>query len=111
MPHASGQNYDNPSTVFSPSGDFLVVYAPTVGNNEGGLQAYKTQGTGPIYPYLDQWSNGVDQAAWDHSNHIYALCKSSNSLVVATLTPTSFYWGGGSTVTIGSPYKMVVVSN
>ncbi|MFZ0303695.1 MAG: hypothetical protein WAL75_13480 [Terracidiphilus sp.] len=109
-PEIQWSPFDNPSTVFSPSGAFLVDYAPEVGNTVGGLQAYKTQGAGPIYPYLISWGEDIEQVAWDNSNHLYDISNRFSRLEVSTLTPTSYNYGAGSTVTIGSPYKMVVVS-
>jgi hypothetical protein len=102
--------WSSTSTMFAHSGDFFVTWAPTAGYMQGGLQTYKFNGAGPLYPYLTPWGISIDQVAWDGSNHLYALSKSENELQVVTLTSTSTSYGAGSMVSIRSPYKMVVVS-
>jgi hypothetical protein len=99
-----------PFTTFSPSGDLFVAYADNGGaNGKGGIEIYKFNGAAPLTLYktlLD--GTGINQAAWDGSNHLYAISTSENKLYVFTVTATSV--AETASISIGSPFKMVVVS-
>jgi hypothetical protein len=89
------------NSMFSPSGDLFVAY-------EDGIEIYKFNGAAP----LTLWQTALTgtpiyQVAWDGSNHMYAI-GDTNKLYVFTVTSTSVTLT--SSINIGSPYKMVVVS-
>jgi hypothetical protein len=92
---------DNPHTTFSPSGDLLVAYG-------GEIEIYRFNGAAPLILWRTLLSgNWVSQVAFDKSNHLYAI-SGDNKLYVFTVTPTSVT--ESSSINIGSPFKMVVVS-
>jgi hypothetical protein len=91
----------DPYTTFSPSGNLFVAY-------ENGIEIYKFNGAAP----LTLWQtlligHGIGQVAFDRSNHLYAV-TGDNKLYVFTVTSTSIT--ETSSINIGFPFKMVVVS-
>jgi hypothetical protein len=99
-------------TTFSHSGDMFAIWADNGAGNPGlsnGIQIYNFNGAAPLTPY-QTLLNGtpIDQVAWDSSNHLYAISKSTNMLYVFTVTPTSVT--EDTSWSIGSPFKMIVVS-
>jgi len=89
-------------STFSPSGDLFVAY----GN---GIEIYKFNGAAPLTLWQTALNGGsIDQIAWDGSSHMYALSRYYNELYVFTVTSTSVT--ETSSISIGSPYGMVVVS-
>lgn len=99
-----------PSMKFSPSGNLLAVSADGAETNgESGIEIYKFNGAAPLRLYKTLLSGTpIDGIAWDKSNHLYAISKTDNKLYVFTVTTTSVTLD--STISIGSPVKMVVVS-
>jgi len=103
-------------TTFSPAGNLFVTWADNPGNNPAGgpgtpngIAIYNFNGADPLTPYTTLLSGTpIDQVAWDSSNHLYAISQNGNTLYVFTVTPTSVtedtVWS------IGSPFKMLVVS-
>jgi hypothetical protein len=104
---------DNPSTTFSPSGDLFVAYADNgfsafVGEGNG-MQIYNFNGAAPLTFYARPLGETpIDQVAWDSSSHLYAISIPYNELHVFTVTSTSVT--EDASWSIGSPFKMVVVS-
>jgi hypothetical protein len=98
-------------TTFSPSGNLFVTYADN-GENAGagnGIQIFNFNGAAPLTPYKTLLNGTpIDQVAWDSSNHLYAISKSTNELYVFTVTPTSVT--EDTSWSIGAPFKMIVVS-
>jgi hypothetical protein len=80
-------------TSMSPSGKLLAVYG-------GGFQFFHFNGASPLTKYtgLYRGTDGIRQAAWDNSNHFYALDFWGGQLRVYTVTPTSFEEDPGSPV-------------
>jgi hypothetical protein len=103
-------------TTFSPSGDLFVTWADNPGDNPAGgpgtpngIAIYHFNGAAPLTPYQTLLSGTpIDQVAWDSSNHLYAISKSTNELYVFTVTPTSVT--EDTSRSIGSPFKMLVVT-
>jgi hypothetical protein len=90
-----------PYTTFSPSGKLFVAYAD-------GIEIYKFNGAAPLALWQTVLSGtSISQVAWDGSNHLYAISE-ENKLYVFTVTPTSVT--ETSSINIGSPFEMVVVS-
>jgi len=50
----------------------------------------------------------INQVKWDGSNHLYATSYNGNKLYVFAVTPTSVT--EDTSISIGSPFSMVVVS-
>jgi hypothetical protein len=102
------------SSTFSPSGNMLVLYADNGYNQnqqlvEGGIEIYNFNGAAPLTLYKKLLTGtSIDQVAWDSSNHLYAISKSTNELYVFTVTPTSE--AEDTSWSIGSPFLMAVVS-
>jgi hypothetical protein len=98
-------------TTFSPAGNMFATWSDD-GSDSGpgnGIQIYNFNGAGPLTPYKSVLSGTpIDQVAWDSSNHMYAISKSTNTLYVFTVTATSVTQD--TAWSIGSPFKMVVVS-
>jgi hypothetical protein len=92
----------DPYTTFSPSGNLFVAY-------ENGIEIYKFKGAAPLTLWHTLLTGkGIAQVAFDSSNHLYAMSNSDNKLFVFTMTSTSVT--ETSSINIGSPFKMVVVS-
>ena len=95
-------------TAFSPSGDLFAVSSDWDGES-GGIQIFNFNGAAPLTLYKTLLSGTpIDQVAWDTSGHLYAFSKSGNKLFVFTVTSTSVT--EDTSWSIGSPFKMVVVS-
>jgi hypothetical protein len=98
-------------TTFSPSANMFVIWADN-GSSSGlgnGIQIYNFNGAGPLTPYKTLLNGTpIDQVAWDSSNHLYAISLSTNTLYVFTVTSTSVTQD--TAWSIGSPFKMIVVS-
>lgn len=100
--------FDFPTTTFSPSGNLLVAYANGSGS-QGGIEIYETNGAAPLVLYKRVLSGTpIDQVSWDSSNHMYAISNKEGKLYVFTVTPTTVT--EDTAWSIGSPFKMVVVS-
>jgi len=104
---------DNPSTTFSPSGDLFAAYADNgfsafVGEGNG-MQIYTFNGAAPLTFYARPLGETpIDQVAWDSSDHLYALSIPYDDLYVFTVTSTTVTQD--MKLSIGAPYKLVVVS-
>jgi Divergent InlB B-repeat domain len=78
----------------SPAGDYLAVAGT-------GLQVFNFNGANPVTQLTGLLTNTpIDQIAWDHSNHLYAISKSAGQLFVFTVT------SGGASRAPGSPYAV-----
>jgi hypothetical protein len=97
-------------TTFSPSGNMFVIYSNSGSGSGAGIQIYNANGAAPLTPYKTLLSGTpIDQVGWDSSNHLYAISNSNNKLYVFTVTSTSVTQD--TAWSIGSPFKMIVVSN
>ncbi len=103
-------SFINPGTTFSPSGKLFVAYANgTKTNGKSGIEIYNFNGAAPLSLFKTVLTGTpIDQVAWDSSNHMYAISKSAGKLYVFTVTSTSMTQDA--TWSIGSPFKMIVVS-
>jgi hypothetical protein len=102
---------DQPLTTFSPSGDLFVAYSGYSGgtpNTPQRIEIYKFNGAAPLTLWRTLLS-GVDvrQVAFDRSGHLYAI-SDEGRLYVFTVTSTSVT--ETSSIGIGSPFEMVVIS-
>jgi hypothetical protein len=99
-------------SAFSPSGNLFVLGGDAmdgVGEPGNGIEIYNFDGANPLTLYKKLLTGTpIDQVAWDSSNHLYAISYAANKLYVFTVTSTSVTQD--STVSIGSPFKLVVVS-
>jgi hypothetical protein len=87
----------------SPSGKLLAVAGT------GGLQIFHFNGASPITSYTGLLTkDGVDQLAWDNSDHLYALSMAAGKLRVYTVTPTSYKEPAGSPYAITNPQNIAV---
>ncbi|MGB6691215.1 MAG: hypothetical protein WBE76_25560 [Terracidiphilus sp.] len=94
-------------TTFSPSGNLFVIWSN--GEQGNGIEIYNFNGAAPLTPYKALLSGTpIDQVAWDGSNHLYAISNSQNKLYVFTVTPTSVT--EDTSISVGAPFKMIVVS-
>ena len=100
---------NTPSSTFSPAGNLFVLDSSTGTGDGNGIAIYNFNGAKPLTLYKTLLTGTpIDQVAWDSSNHLYAISKSKNMLYVFTVTPTSVT--EDTSISIGSPFKMVVVS-
>jgi hypothetical protein len=102
---------DRTNSTFSPSGNLFVLYGGggTSGSAANGIEIYNFNGANPLTLYKKLLTGTpIDDVAWDSSNHLYAISMSTNKLYVFTVTSTSVTQD--TSVSIGSPYKLVVVS-
>lgn len=99
-----------PGSTFSPAGNLYALYADNgVGNAASGIEIYNFNGAAPLALYKTLLTDTpIGQVAWDSSNHLYAISQSTNTLYVFTVTPASVT--EDTSISIGSPYKMIVVS-
>lgn len=83
----------------SPAGNYLAVAGT-------GLQVFNFNGANPVTQLTGLLTNTpIDQIAWDHSNHLYAISHSAGQLFVFTVT------SAGATQAPGSPYNVTVPVN
>jgi hypothetical protein len=83
----------------SPAGNYLAVAGT-------GLQVFNFNGANPVTQLTGLLTNTpIDQIAWDHSNHLYAISHSAGQLLVFTVT------SAGATQAPGSPYNVTVPVN
>ncbi|HWG19094.1 MAG TPA: hypothetical protein VG225_01105 [Terracidiphilus sp.] len=103
-------SFINLYTSFSPSGNLLAAYADGAETNgQSGIEIYNFNGAAPLTLYKTLLTGTpIDQVAWDSSNHLYAISTAQNKLYVFTVTATSVIQD--SSISIGSPFSMVVVS-
>jgi hypothetical protein len=81
-----------------------------VGGPGNGIEIYNFNGASPLTLYKRILTGTpIDQAAWDSSNHLYAISRSLNKLYVFTVTSTSVTQN--SSISITNPLNMVVVSH
>lgn len=106
----SALNYSD--STFSSSGSLFAVSGngmDGVGGYGNGIEIYHFNGAAPLTLYKTLLSGTpIDQVAWDSSNHLYAISRLENKLYVFTVTSTSVTQGAS--LSIGSPFSMVVVS-
>lgn len=99
------------NSTFSPSGNLFVLYggAGQQGSAENGIEIYNFNGANPL-TLRSKLLTGtpINQVAWDSGNHLYAISTAENKLYIFTVTSTSVVQD--STVSIASPYKLVVTS-
>ncbi|HZP62673.1 MAG TPA: hypothetical protein VFB28_04590 [Terriglobales bacterium] len=89
----------------SPAGDLLAVAGT------GGLQVFHFNGQNAITRYTQLLTNSeIDQIAWDHANHLYALSQSTGKLFVFTVTSSSVKRVQGSPYSIANPVNIAVVT-
>ena len=89
----------------SPAGDLLAVAGT------GGLQVFHFNGQNALTRYTQLLTNSeIDQIAWDHANHLYALSQSTGKLFVFTVTSTSVKAVQGSPYSIANPVNIAVVT-
>ncbi|HWG21926.1 MAG TPA: hypothetical protein VG225_15455 [Terracidiphilus sp.] len=94
--------FPEPRTTFSRSGNLFVAY-------EDGIEIYKFNGAAPLTLYKTLlYGTPIDDVKWDGSNHMYAISSYNSMLYVFTVTSTSVT--EDTALSIGSPFKMVVVS-
>lgn len=99
------------NSAFSPSGNLFVLYGGggASGSAANGIEIYNFNGANPLTLYRKLLTGTpIDDVAWDSSNHLYVISNSTNMLYVFTVTPTTVTQDAASS--IGSPYKLVVVS-
>jgi hypothetical protein len=98
------------TTAFSPSGKLVALYADgSETDGKGGIEIYHFNGAAPLTLYKTLLNGTfIDQVAWDSSNHLYAISKSSNKLYVFSVGSTSVT--EDTSLSIGAPYKIVVAS-
>lgn len=109
--NTSSVNADGGNSAFSPSGSLFVLYGGggTSGSAANGIEIYNFNGASPLTLYKKLLTGTpIDDAAWDSSNHLYAISNATGKLYVFTVTSTSFTQD--STVSIGSPYRLLVVN-
>ena len=83
----------------SPAGNYLAVAGT-------GLQVFNFNGANPATQLTGLLTNTpIDQIAWDHNNHLYAISKSAGQLFVFTVT------SAGATQAAGSPYSVTAPVN
>ena len=83
----------------SPAGNYLAVAGT-------GLQVFNFNGANPVTQLTGLLTNTpIDQIAWDHSNHLYAISHSAGQLFVFTVT------SAGATQAPGSPYNVTLPVN
>lgn len=83
----------------SPAGNYLAVAGT-------GLQVFNFNGANPVTQLTGLLTDTpIDQIAWDHSNHLYAISHSAGQLFVFTVT------SAGATQAPGSPYNVTVPVN
>jgi Bacterial Ig domain len=101
---------EDPRSTFSPDGKMLVLYASQgPGNSGNGIEIYNFNGAAPLTLYKTLLTGTpIIQAAWDSSNHLYAISYAEDKLYVFTVTSTSVT--EDSSISIKSPAGMVVVS-
>jgi len=89
----------------SPAGNLLAVAG------SGGLQVFHFNGQNAITRYTQLLTTSqIDQIAWDHANHLYALSRSAGQLFIFTVTPTSVTGVQGSPYAIANPVNIAVVT-
>jgi hypothetical protein len=99
----------NPTSLsISPGGNLLAVgsYGGSAyySSITAGLQVFHFNGASPITKYSAVLTTApIDSVAWDKSNHLFAISKSSKKLYVYTITPTTIVQASGSPYTINSP--------
>jgi WD40 repeat protein len=92
------------SVSVSPSGKLLAV------GGSGGLQVFHFNGSRPITHFTGLLTKDeVDQVAWDHDNHLYAISRSAGKLFVFTITSTGYSQAAGSPYAITSPQSVSVL--
>ena len=80
-----------------------------MGNAASGIEIYNFNGAAPLALYKTLLTDTpIGQVAWDSSNHLYAISPSTTTLYVFTVSPASVT--EDTSISIGSPYKMIVVS-
>lgn len=83
----------------SPAGNYLAVAGT-------GLQVFNFNGANPVTQLTGLLTDTpIDQIAWDHSNHLYAISHSAGQLFVFTVT------SAGATQAPGSPYNVTLPVN
>jgi hypothetical protein len=98
----------------SPAGNLVAVGSNLAGPwfntpMTTGLQVFHFNGASPITKYSAVLTTApIDSVAWDKSNHLFAISKSSKKLYVYTITPTTIVQASGSPYTISSPSTLFV---
>lgn len=85
----------------SPSGKLLAV------GGTNGLQVFHFNGANPITLYTGLMSKvSITDIRWDNNNHLYAISRSGNRVIVFTVTPTNWKWVA--TYSVNHPYGIAV---
>ena len=86
----------------SPAGNYLAVAGT-------GLQVFNFNGGNPVTQVTGLLTNTpIDQIAWDHSNHLYAISKSAGQLFVFTVTSAGTSQAPGSPYTVTTPVNLAI---
>ncbi|WP_109487041.1 hypothetical protein [Occallatibacter savannae] len=101
-----------PFSTFSKDGKMFALYANAgdgVGGAGNGIEIYNFNGASPLTLFKKILTGTpIDDAAWDSSNHLYAISRSLNKIYVFTVTSTSVTQNSSYSIT--NPLNMIVVS-
>jgi hypothetical protein len=87
----------------APSGSLLAVAGTS------GVQVFHFNGANPITKDTGLLANvEIDQIAWDHDNHLYAVSRTAGKLYVFTVTPTGEIEASGSPYAVVNPSSLTV---
>jgi hypothetical protein len=102
---------EDPRSVFSPDGRWLVLYAGenAPGKSGNGIEIYNFNNASPL-TLNTRFLLGtpISRVAWDNSNHLYAISQVENKMWVYYVQPASV--GNTAIVSVSSPQSLVVVS-
>lgn len=88
----------------SPAGNYLAVAGT-------GLQIFNFNGGSPISQLTGLvTSTQLDQLAWDHANHLYAISSSASKLFVFTVSSSGASQAPGSPYNVATPVNLAVIS-
>jgi len=86
-----------------PAGNYLAVAG-------AGLQIFNFNAGSPISQLTGLvTSTQIDQLAWDHANHIYAISSSTGKLFVFTVSSSGARQAPGSPYSIKAPMNLAVI--
>ncbi len=89
----------------SPAGNYLAVAGT-------GLQVFNFNGANPVTQLTGLLTNTpIDQIAWDHSDHLYAISNSAGQLFVFTVTSAGASQAPGSPYNVTAPVNMAIWSS
>jgi hypothetical protein len=86
----------------SPVGNYLAVAGT-------GLQVFNFNDDNPVTQLTGLLTNTpIDQIAWDHSNHLYAISKSAGQLFVFAITSAGASEAPGSPYSVNAPVNVAI---